>query len=77
MTGGTDLRDSPVDQLRSRMGEVLSELDVIFLKIGPDLQRLGSLRIEAASIYEELVRRGVLRPSDVPASADKRAVQEP
>lgn len=57
------------NDLRNRLESVLSSLDILFKDIGPKLQEIGSLREEAALIYEELKERGVIK--SVPESNGK------
>lgn len=48
-------------ELRGRMSEILARVDVLLREIGPRLREVGTLRQEAALIYKELDRRGLLK----------------
>lgn len=49
-------------ELRTRMGVVLDRVDSLLREIGPLFREVGTLRAEAAMIYKELDRRGLLGP---------------
>ncbi len=55
------LKDTDVDELRSRLEVVLNRLDSLFKEVGTRLVEVGNLRGEAGLVYRELVARGVLK----------------
>lgn len=59
-----DLSHEDLDDLRSRMTQILDRLDFLFKQIAPTVQEIARLRQEASVIYDELTRRKA-----VPATA--------
>ena len=59
--GNPDVSQLSVEEIRKRMEKVLRDLDEAFKRVGPVVEEIAELRIEAHVMYKELLRRGVVK----------------
>ena len=53
-------------ELEDRLQTVLGNIDVLLKDIGPKVQKIAHLREEAALLYEELKKRGIIEDGERP-----------
>lgn len=73
----SDLKNIDSEELKQRIRIVLTNIDVLCKEIGPKVQEIGSLRLEADIIYNELVARGIITQEEkvnVKSSSDKTEI---
>jgi regulator of replication initiation timing len=70
-----EFKNVDTEELKSRMIEVLTNLDNLCKEIGPKVEEIGRLRLESDTLYETLIERGVIvKESNVESNTDKTKV---
>ena len=57
----SDLDILNIQEMRDRLEQIFLKLDILFKQVGPQIKEIGDLRAEAKLLYEELLKRGVIK----------------
>ncbi len=63
------------DELKKRLDALMTRLHTKCMEVAPHFKQIGDYRLEAQIIYDELQRRGVVKPYAPPPFEDVGQVQ--
>lgn len=64
------------EELQKRLDALMTRLHTKCMEVAPGIKQIGEYRLEAQIIYDELQRRGIVKPYD-PPKVDVGQVQVP